>query len=262
VASPTSELIVRDEGDFVLLDGQGTEIYSSGTAAEEARRIRLDKEFSDGETENDTRPARPAGSGLPTDWFDLLSLPDMYTITLVGHADAREALLQLGALAETITPMTYQQLHATVIAGEEGKPVRGALAVPVDDWVMVIEPSGIQAMHRGPELSKWNQAIVYHVGFDGNHFFSWYQDGEAVATYNDDDGGTDFLRYAVPAPNGTDPEMVVPYMEQIGMGTYREEDESGAFLPRLVEVACLIAEITPTPQHFAGSFPGAVFGPW
>jgi hypothetical protein len=261
-AVPASVLIVRDEGEIVLLDEQGAVIFTSDTAAEEARIARIHKEFADEEAENDARPRRPAGSGLPTDWFDLLSLSDMYTITLVGHTDARQALLQLGALAENITPMTYQQLHAAVIAGEEGEPVKGALAVPVDDWVMVIEPTGIQAMFRGPEMSKWNQAIVYHAGFDGNHFFSWYQDGEAVATYNDDDGGPDFLRYAVPAPNGTDPEMVVPYMEQIGMGTYREEDESGAFLPRLVEVACLIAEITPTPQHFAGSFPGAVFGQW
>jgi hypothetical protein len=255
-------LIVRDVGDIVLLDEQGAEICSSETAEEEVRRARLDQEFSDEEAENDTRPVRPAGSGLPTDWFDLLNLSDVYTITLVQHTDGHEALRQLGAPAETIEPMTYEQLRAAVRAGVDGRPVKGALAVPIDNWVMVIEPGGIEAMLRGPEMSKWTQAIVYHLGFDGNHFFSWYQDNEPLATYNDDDGGPDFLRYAVPAPEGVDPSVVVPFMEQIGVGTYREEDESGNFLPRLVEVACLIAEIEPRPEHFAGPLPGAVFGPW
>jgi hypothetical protein len=41
-----SAVIVRNEGDVVLLSEDGTEIYNSGTSAEEARLAKLDREYA------------------------------------------------------------------------------------------------------------------------------------------------------------------------------------------------------------------------
>lgn len=61
-----SAVVVRNEGDFVLLGEDGTEIDDSGTAVEEARLTKLYREFARREAERDAE--RAAGIGVPPDW--------------------------------------------------------------------------------------------------------------------------------------------------------------------------------------------------
>ncbi|UXX91705.1 DUF6461 domain-containing protein [Streptomyces sp. AD2-2] len=253
-----SEVVVRDAGDVVLLGEDGTEIHAGGTAAEEARLTALRREFARREVLEAAKPTRPADSGLATDWFELLELSGPFTITWVQHVGAPEALRRLGAGAGTISAMTYEDVDSAAFSDPDGEPVKCALAVPIDDWVMLIEPGSIEGMERARPMSEGTQALVWHEGFDGEVLFSWYRDGEPVAVYEDDDH--DLLYSGEPAPEGTEPDAMLPFMKQIGLGVYREDETT--FLPPPLEIACLIAGVTPRPEHFAGTHPGAVFGTW
>ncbi|WP_225320955.1 DUF6461 domain-containing protein [Streptomyces luteolifulvus] len=252
-----SAVVVRNQGDVVLLDEDGSEIYDSRTAAEEARLAELEREYARREAEEKARPARPAGSGTATGWFDLLDLDGPYTITWLEQVDEREALLRLGAGPETIRPMTYDEAVDAAFP-DSGELMECALAVPVGKWVMVIEPNGVEGLERAREMSARTQAIVFHEGFDGERVFAWYQDNEPVAVYQDDD--SDLLDSGAPAPEGAAPDAMVPFMRQIGLGVYRQD--TGDLLPPPVEIACLIAGIEPGPEHCAGTHLGAVFGTW
>jgi hypothetical protein len=61
-----SAVVVRNEGDFVLLREDGTEIDDSGTAAEEARLTKLEQESARREAERNAKQS--AGIGIPPDW--------------------------------------------------------------------------------------------------------------------------------------------------------------------------------------------------
>lgn len=241
-----SAVVVRDEGDVVLLSEDGTEIYDSRTAAEEARLAELWREYARRQAKEDAKPVRPLGSGMATDWFDLLDLSGPCTITFVERVDEREALLRLGAAPGTISPATYEDIVSAAFPDADDGPVKCALAVPVDDWVLVIEPCGIEGTERAREMSARTQSIVYHQGFDGERFFAWYRDSGPVVVYEDDDH--DLLDSGAPAPKGTDPAAMVPFMRQIGLGVYRAD--TGGFLPPPVEIACRIAGIAPRPEQY------------
>lgn len=253
-----SAVVVRNQGDVVLLSEDGTQIDDSRTAAEEARLATLRREYARREAKENAKQVRPAGSGIATDWFDLLDLSGPCTITWVERVDGREALLRLGAGPATIRPMTYEEVVSAAFSGTGDEPVKCALAVPIEHWVMVIEPCGIEGVERAREMSERTQSIVYHTGFDGERVFAWYRDDEPVAVYQDDD--SDLLDSGAPATEGADPNAMVPFMQQVGLGVYRRD--AGDFLPPPVEVACLIAGIGPRPEHFAGTHLGAVFGTW
>ncbi|HUQ57790.1 DUF6461 domain-containing protein [Lentzea sp.] len=250
-----SEVVVRDVGDVVLVGEDGSEIDVTGTAAEEARLAENDDEFDLREAEQSTRPPRPAGSGMTTDWFDSLDLSVFFTITWVQGIDGREALSRLGVEAEAITPMTYDEAVSTDSSDHDGMVSR-ALAVPVGGWVAVIEPHGFQGVYRASEMSAGTQVIVYHQGMDGTHL-AWHRNGERLAVYSEDDYFE--LADGKPAPEGLDPSAFVPFMAQVGLGVYRDEDEEESeFLPPPLEVACLAAGVVPEPEHFAGTHPGAI----
>lgn len=59
------------------------------------------------------------------------------------------------------------------------------------------------------------------------------------------------------AGTGTQPDAIVPFMQAIGLGRYRDTDD-GRFLPPSVELACLITGLRPRPDHFAGVHLGTV----
>jgi hypothetical protein len=61
-----SAVVVRNEGDVVLLSEDGTEINDSGTAAEEARLAKLDRDIARREAKENAKKA--VGSGITTDW--------------------------------------------------------------------------------------------------------------------------------------------------------------------------------------------------
>ncbi|MFC5213306.1 DUF6461 domain-containing protein [Streptomyces coerulescens] len=252
-----SAVVVRNEGDVVLLGADGSEIYDSRTAPEEARVAELEREYARREAEENARPVRPADSGMATDWFDLLDLDGPCTITWVEQVDEREALLRLGAGPGTIRSMTYSEV-VTAAFPDSDELIKCALAVQVGAWVMVIEPCGIEGVERAREMSARTQAIVYHQGFDYETHFAWHQFNQPVAVYQEDDSG--LLDIGAPAPEGAAPDAMVPFMQQIGLGVYRRE--SGDFLPPPVEIACLIAGLEPGPEHWAGTHLGAVFGTW
>ncbi|MFE5922336.1 DUF6461 domain-containing protein [Streptomyces sp. NPDC056468] len=252
-----SAVVVRNEGDLVLLGAEGSEIYDSRTAAEEARLAKLEGEYARREVEENARPVRPAGDGMATDWFELLDLNGPYTITWVEKVDEREALLRLGAGPGTVGPMTYNEV-VTAAFPDSGELIKCALAVSVGEWVMVIEPCGIEGVERARQMSKRTQAIVYHQGFDYERHFAWYRFNEPVAVYQEDD--SDLLDCGAPALEGAAPDALVPIMRQIGLGEFRRD--SGDFLPPPVEIACLTAGIEPGPEHWAGTYLGAGFGTW
>ncbi|MFF9490446.1 DUF6461 domain-containing protein [Streptomyces sp. NPDC014676] len=254
-----SAVVVRDVGDIVLLDEEGNELFDSRTAEEEARLAKLRRRYARREAGEKAKPVRPAGSGVARDWFDLLDLSGPSTITWVERVDAREALLRLGAQPATVRPMTYDDLVSAASSGDDDDPVRCALAVSVDDWVMLIEPCGVEGMERARDLSERTQAVVHHAGFDGECLLAWYRNGEPVAVYRDDE--TELLERGAPALEGTDPEAMTPFMRKMGLGVYRRGDD-GDFLPPPVEVACLIAGVAPGTGHFLGTHLGAVFGTW
>ncbi|MGW0302604.1 DUF6461 domain-containing protein [Streptomyces anthocyanicus] len=252
-----SAVVVRDKGDVVLLDEDGRELFDSRTAAEETRLADLERTLAAEQAQYDARPERPVGSGLPRDWFDLLGLTDSFTLTLVERIDGREALLRLGAGAETIGPTTYEGLEATLHASDD--LLLAALAVPVDDWIVLIEPNGIEGTHRVQVISEGTQALVLHQGYDGDLVLAWYQDGELLASYGQEDG-SDLLERGAPAPEGTAPSAFAPFVEQTGVAVFQQDDD--AFLPPALEIACLAAGIRPLSRHFEGEHLGAVFGTW
>ncbi|MDH3039212.1 DUF6461 domain-containing protein [Streptomyces sp. TRM75561] len=254
-----SAVVVRDVGDVVLLDEEGNEIFDSRTAAEESRLAKLRRQYARRETGKKAKPVRQADSGLPRDWFDLLDLSGPSTITWVEGIGAREALLRLGAQPATVRSMTYNDLVSEAFSGDDDDAVRCALAVPVDNWVMLIEPCGIEGMERVQDLSERTQTIVHHMGFDGECLLAWYRNNEPIAVYGDDEA--ELLERGEPALEGTDPKAMVPFMRKMGLGLYRREDD-GDFLPPPVEVACLISGVTPGTEHFLGAHLGAVFGTW
>ncbi|MEV6712801.1 DUF6461 domain-containing protein [Lentzea sp. NPDC051208] len=253
-----SEVVVRDVGDVVLVGEDGSEIDITRTAAEETRLAGVEREFAARELEESAKPARPAGSGMAKDWFDSLDLSDFFTITWVEGVDGREALSRLGAEADAITSMTYDDAVSAAYP-EHDENGSSALAVPVGGWVAVIEPNGYQGVYRGTEMSAGTQAIVFHEGMDGTHL-AWHRDGKALAVYSDDDH--DELAGGEPAPEGVDPSAFVAFMARIGLGEYREDEDEGDFLPPALEIACLAAGIVPEPEDFAGEHLGAVSSEW
>jgi hypothetical protein len=62
-----SAVLVRNEGDVVLVSEDGTEIYDSGTAAEEARRAKLDRDYARREAKENAKQAHPAVSTITMD---------------------------------------------------------------------------------------------------------------------------------------------------------------------------------------------------
>ncbi|MFC5204668.1 DUF6461 domain-containing protein [Streptomyces kaempferi] len=253
-----SAVVVRNEGDVVLLAKDGTILFDSRTAAEEARLAKLQRDYEHREATEKAKPERPAGSGMAADWFGLLDLRGPFTITWVKQIDGKEALLRLGADPTAISATTYDDIVAAAYTNTDDGPVRCAVAVPIDDWVLVIEPCGIAGMDRGRVMSEETQAIVYHEGFDGERLFAWFRDTEPVAVYQEDD--SDLLGNGAPAREGANPKAMMPFMKQIGLGVYRED--AGDFLPPPVEIGCLIADIVPRLEHFAGTHSGAVFVTW
>ncbi len=252
-----SAVVVRDQGDVVLLDDKGDEFYDSRTAEEEARLARLRRSEDRRRAREAARPVRPAGTGLPRDWFDLLDLSEgPHTLTLVEHADEGEVLWHLGAPAETIGTTTYRDLLEAVLRDPDGDRA-GAFAVRTGDHVVVVEPCGHQGVERGKELSRGTSVIVYHLDHDGWESLAWYRDGKLLAGYGEDDSAR--LERGKAAPRGAERSVFVPFMEQIGMGRYRE-DEEDAFLPPAVEVAFLAAGVRLSGEDFDGAHAGAVFG--
>ncbi|MFI5886933.1 DUF6461 domain-containing protein [Streptomyces sp. NPDC051554] len=254
MAFAVSAVVIRDEGEMVLLREDGTEIYNSGTAPEEARIAEIERDSALRKVTEAAKPVRPYGSGMATDWFNLLDLCGPCTITWVERIEERDALLRLGAGSSTIREMTYAEIDSAAYS-ESGDPVTCALAVAVGGWVMLIEPSGIEGVERARDMSERTQTITYHQGFDGEQVFAWYRDKEPVAVYQEDD--SDLLDSGAPAPEGHAPRAMVPFMRQIGLNVYRQN--TGDFLPPPVEIGCLIAGIAPQPEHFAGRHLGAVF---
>ncbi|MFJ3672484.1 DUF6461 domain-containing protein [Streptomyces sp. NPDC090106] len=253
-----SAVVVRDQGDMVLLDENGEDFHETRTAAEEARLAGLQRAEARRLAKEAAKPSRPAGSGLPRDWYDLLDLTGPCTLTLVEHPDPEEALRRLGAGPRTIRPMTYPDLLDASHAGSE--PLKCALAARVGDRVLVVEPCGIEGVQRAGKLSRGGSAIVHYRDFDGWDSLAWYRDGKLLARYGEDD--EELLGRGAPAPEGTEPAAFVPLMRRIGLGVYREVEEDGEFLPPGVELACLAAGVRPRPGDFQDTHPGAVFGTW
>ncbi|MFF3503274.1 DUF6461 domain-containing protein [Streptomyces sp. NPDC003247] len=253
-----SAVVVRDQGDIVVLDDNGDELCDSRTAPEEARLAGLRRSEERRAAREAARPERPAGSGLPRDWFDLLDLSGPCTLTLVEHSDAEEVLRRLGAGPGTIRPMTYAELVAAAFSGSRADPPECALAARVGDRVVVVEPCGLEGVERAAELSRGGGAIVRHLDFDGWESLTWYQDGTLLATYGEDDATR--LERGKAAPRGTRRAAFAPFMERIGLGVYRTEEEDGEFLPPTVELACLAAGVRLRREDFEGAHPAAVFG--
>ncbi|WP_329295806.1 DUF6461 domain-containing protein [Streptomyces sp. NBC_01455] len=253
-----SAVVVRNEGDVVLLSEDGTMLFDSRTGAEEARLAKVQRDYERREAKERAKPERPAGSGMAADWFGQLDLSSPFTITWVKQVDGKEALLRLGADRTRIREMTYDDIAAAACTNTDDRPVWCALAVLIDDWVLVIEPCGIEGMERARGMSEGTQTIVYHEGFAGERLFAWFRDTEPVAVYQDDD--SDLLDSGAPAPKGCDPKAMMPFMKQIGLGVYRAD--AGFFLPPPVEISCLIADIAPRLEHFTGTHSGAVLGTW
>ncbi|MEU1268599.1 DUF6461 domain-containing protein [Streptomyces sp. NPDC005799] len=251
-----SAVVVRDQGDIVLLDENGDEFHTSGTAPEEARLAKLRRAEARRRAKEDAKPPRPAGTGLPRDWFDLLDLSEgPCTLTFVEHSDEREILRRLGAPDESVRAITFRNLLKATFADLDSQP-RSALAVRVDQHVVLFEPCGFGGVERAKELSRGTDAIVYYVDFDGWESLAWYRDGKVLAKYGEAD--SERLERGRAAARGTEPDVFVPFMDQIGMGVYRE-DESGGILPPAVEVACLVAGLRLRSADFAGVHPGAVY---
>ncbi|MFF4902845.1 DUF6461 domain-containing protein [Streptomyces sp. NPDC001068] len=251
-----SAVVVRDQGDVVLLDDNGAEFHDSRTAAEEARLAGLRRAEARRRAKEAAKPPRPAGTGLPRDWFDLLDLSEgPCALTLVEHSDEREILRRFGAPADSIRALTYEQLLNATFAEPDTDP-RSALAVRVDRHVVVVEPCGSASLERAKEVSRGTSAIVHYLDYDGWQSLAWYRDGVPLARYGARDSGR--LERGRAAAKGTEPAAFVPFMERIGVGVHRE-DEGRVFLPTAVEVACLAAGVRLRAADFAGVHPGAVF---
>lgn len=249
-----SALIVCDDGDFVLIADDGSEVYRSGTAAEEARLDQLERDFARREREERAKPLRPRGSGLPADWFHLLDTSDHYSITLVNRISAREAILRLGVDAERITPTTYAGL--AMITDVDGSSPKRVFTAEIGDWVLLVELDAMDGAERIAPMSRGTQALVCAQNYDVEEFLGWSVDGNPSAVYEWDSGG-EALRLGGPADAGVQPDAIVPFMHAIGLGRYQYPDDDH-FLPPPVEIACLIADVRPRPEHFAGEHLGAV----
>ncbi|MEV7077946.1 DUF6461 domain-containing protein [Streptomyces sp. NPDC093516] len=254
-----SAAVVRDQGDLVLLDQNGEELYDSRTAAEEARLAALEQAENRRRAREVAKRRRPAGSGLPRDWYDLLDLAGPSTLALVEHTDPHEVLCRLGASPETIRLMTYQELLKATEPDEDDDPPHCAFAVRVGDRVVVVEPCGREGVKRAEELSRGGSAVVRYLDFDGWSSLAWYRDGVLLARYGEDDD--DLLAEGASAIEGTDPAAFVPHMERIGLGTH-QDGGSDEFLPADVELACLAADVRPRVKEFEGACAAAVFATW
>ncbi|OKI40590.1 hypothetical protein A6A27_39670 [Micromonospora sp. CB01531] len=255
-AYAVSALVVGDDGDVVLVSDDGSEVYRSGTAAEEARLDQLEREYARREREDRAKPSRPRGSGLPADWFDLLDIDENYAITLVQGVSAREALLRLGVDAGRIAPVTYADL--AMVQDVDGHLPKRVFTAQVDDWVMVVElDGGMDGAVRIAEMSRGTQAVVCALNYDGEKFLGWSVDGTPSALY-EWESESEALEVGGPADAGTSRDAIVPFMRAIGLGHYRDTRDDDHFLPPPVEIACLIADVRPRPEHFAGEHLGAV----
>ena len=228
-------LIVGDDGDVVLVGADGSEVYRSGTAAEEARLDRLERDYARREREENARPRRPRGSGLPTDWFRGLDLDDHYSITLVRGVSAEEALRRLGV----------KQLKTLTYADFEDDETRRAFAVPIDGWTMVVELDDQEGARELTAMSSGTQAVAGAQNYDGEEFLGWAADGTLIAEYDWD------------SEIEERDDAIRPFMRRIGLGRYRPDDDN--FLPPPVELACLIAGVRPRPDHFTGELLGGTY---
>ncbi|MEV0130364.1 DUF6461 domain-containing protein [Dactylosporangium sp. NPDC050688] len=255
VAYAVSALVVGDDGDVVLFADDGSEVYRSGTAAEEARLDQLEQKYARRERKDRAKPRRPRRSGLPADWFRLLDVDENYSITLAQGISAREALLRLGVDAARTAPMRYADL-ATVQDLNDDLPKR-VFTAQIDDWVMLVELDATDGVDRLAPMSRGTQAVVCAKNYDGEEFLGWSADGTPSALY-EWDSGNEALELGGPADAGESPDAIVPFMRAIGLGRYRDTRDDDHFLPPSVEIACLIADVRPRPEHFAGEHLGAI----
>ena len=170
------------------------------SSAEEARLVQSEREFARAEARDKARTVRPRGTA--PDWYDSLELSGFFTITWVQGVDGREALSRLGAEADMMTTMTYDEAVSAACPENAAKP-GSALAVPVDGWVLVIEPNGVLGKERAAEMSAGTQAVVYHESGQGGHF-SWHRDGQPLTAYAED-GSPSFLVEIACLVTGTAP---------------------------------------------------------
>ncbi|RKE10697.1 DUF6461 domain-containing protein [Catellatospora citrea] len=255
LAFVVSALVVEDDGDVVLVGADGSEVYRSGTAVEEARLGQLQREYVRREHKERAKHPRPRGSGLGADWFRALDLGDHYAITLVQAVSAHEALLRLGVDAERIASMAYADL--ALVQDLDGDTLKRFFCAQLDDWVMVVELDSTDGADRLTSMSRGTQAVVCALNHDGEEFLGWSVDGVPTALY-EWDSESEALERGGPADAGTRRDAIVPFMRAIGLGRYRDTGDDDHFLPASVEIACLIANVRPGPEHFAAERLGAV----
>ena len=109
---------------------------------------------------------------------------------------------------------------ATSVRGERGE---AAGLVQADDAVMMLEPYGGLGEVDGfmIPLSRGRNIVSYYVGGHGRGTFKWYDGGQVKCAFDHHTPG---------ARTGTDPDVVLPWMEEIG-GFMSWMNEIGGFMP-------------------------------
>jgi hypothetical protein len=244
-AFTAAELVVGNDGDLVLSGTDGTEIFRTGTAAEQARLDRLDRAEQRARARESAKPLRPSESAAPADWFNLICDGETYTITLVRALSDREALQRLGFDDDRIWAMTPHALKAL-----GGSMRHRVLSADIGGWTMLFELDSADGAERIKPMSRDTEVVVCAQNFDAEEYFGWCVDGRLKAVY-EWDSPSEALTRGLRADRGSQPKSVLPFVEALGLQRYRYPDDS-TFLPPPVEVACLIAGIRPLAEHFTG----------
>ncbi|MGJ6962755.1 DUF6461 domain-containing protein [Streptosporangium sp. G11] len=130
-------------------------------------------------------------------------LGDVWCLTFVWGLDEAEALRRIGAIEESIRPLTYEELD------DEGLFPDTVLAGRLGGWTVLIERGGWQTIERDAfrALSTATEVVSVLRNDHATHNFVYARDGRTVTSF---DPMIPAWRY------GSDPDRLVDAMRAAG----------------------------------------------
>lgn len=236
---PVAALVVQDDGDVALLDEQGGVLWRTRSGF--PRRLQ--------DRTNEDRVAYLRQLDEAGAWVRALDL-EWFTVTLVRGVGPAAALQLIGAGPADIGPMTIAD--ASPYDGNGGvSELRGIVAAAIGTSSILIEPDPLERWKALDDLDTLSRnggaAVLFGEDIEALTWFGYAKDGVRVVDASDGPPDVD---------ENTDARFRALF-ERLDRRDRWDDFDAECNYRAIAELACLIAEVQPTPADIAGPFLGA-----